>query len=1027
MGIDYYTTLQPSRRPKRVKVRFGDLMPELAERGLEIAEKELYVHQMRALIALNSDKNLILRSGTGSGKTEAWFVYVARKRLKAMAVYPTLALANDQIRRLRSYCEALGMKATIVDSPTVKEYAKSSGTRALRGEISGSDVVITNPAFLLNELKRIGTDRPPYTRSFLENLDLLVIDDLDFYNPRGLAIMLAMMSILREEVSPKVRFVVLTAMLKDPTGLAEYVKRITGKDVEVIDGLPFSADNHTYVVLGKDLMRLWERLRAAKPSIEAAGAGRDVLQALEDFQRFRSSLFRVLEVARAAGVDVPEELGLNPVEVLERYVEDEGVTLVFTKSIAKAEEIARALRERVGDAVASHHHLLEKSHRAGVEERARRGEVKILVSPRTLSQGIDIGQIVRTVHIGLPESLREFLQKEGRKGRREEVERTETVIFPSSGWDYNLLRRGPSALLKWLELPREILVIHPENKYVTLVKGLIRLSNPNRAKNASPEEMELLGKLGLRDGLQLNDRGKRALLNLNFYEFAPPYGIKRIRRSGDSERYLEEISHADLVEKFQIGCIDYTSDGVVTAFSRPDSKRRIVTSVIVEDIAEHVLRRYDPLAYVLEEYYALSRRWGVTPDIRRDYRAGLIHSDVICVVRPPDGFERYVKIPNRTVWTVMSRRPRVVVVGDGETVVVREAKRMAVPAITDGVYTDFSYGTTVELDPRTEPDLARLGAAFIELVMRRALSIPFWTIAYDVVVMGERKFLTVHEPDSAGLLERMDWVRLREVIETYNPDELDEALLEGLNELGYSALVAKGMDWEVARHYALSIVDRFIARERIRVEFRGKELVLPRPSRALKRAALMVYTLPFGEHSVVTGPSDQQYELYAVAVFDGESLRVPVGVFTREGPDEAYHESSAYLSKLIDQEFIIYTYDVESLNSILTKLRMKSLKVKLAGLQGDDLLIDLLPYASRLFGPEHTLRDIVESFGAKSDELAVTPIDVLLRGIRVRVSRRGWRERATSVVSPTLERLAKQELTSLYLLSLLARPQDGHG
>lgn len=1014
-------------RPKRVEVRFRDLLPELAERGLEIAEKQLYVHQMRALIALNSDKNLILRSGTGSGKTEAWFVYVARKRLKAMAVYPTLALANDQIRRLKSYCEALGMKATIVDSPTVKEYAKSSGTRALRYEISGSDVVITNPAFLLNELKRIGTDRPPYTRSFLENLDLLVIDDLDFYNPRSLAIMLAMMAILREEVSPKVRFVVLTAMLKDPTGLAEYVRRITGKEVEVIDGLPFSAENYTYVVFGKDLRRLWEGLRGARPVIEAAGAGRDVLQALEDFQKFRASLFKVMEVARAAGIEVPEDLGLNPVEVLERYVEDEGITLVFTKSIAKAEEVARALRERVGDAVASHHHLLEKSLRAEVEERARRGEVKILVSPRTLSQGIDIGQIVRTVHIGLPDSLREFLQKEGRKGRREEVERTETLIFPSSGWDYNLLRRGPSALLKWLELPREILVINPENKYVVLVKGLIRLSNPNRAVNASPEELELLSRLGLRDGLQLNDRGKRALLNLNFYEFAPPYGIKRIRRTKESEKYLEEISHADLVEKFQIGCIDYTSDGVVTAFRKPDSKGRVVTGVIVEDIAEHVLRRHDPLAYVLEEYYAFARRWGVTPDIRRDYRAGLIHSDVICVVRPPEGFERYVKIPNRTIWTVMSRVPKVVVVGDGKTVVMREAKRMAVPAITDGIYTDFSYGTMVELDPRTEPDLARLGAAFIELVMRRALSIPFWTIAYDVLVMGERKFLTVHEPDSAGLLEGMDWVKLREIVATYNPDELDEALLESVNELGYSALVAKGMDWEVARHYALSIIDRFIARERIRVEFRGKELMLPKPSRALKRAAMLVYTLSVGERSVLTGSSEQQDELYAVAVFDGESLKVPVGVFTPEGPDEAYLESSAYVSKLVDQEFTIYTYDVESLEAALTRLKMKSLKAKLAGLQGENLLIDLSPHASRLLGPDHTFRDVVESFVGLAEGRVVTPIDVLLRGIRVQTSRRGWREKAINAVAPALEKLAEVELTALYLLSLIVDPRRDAG
>jgi len=104
------------------------------------------------------------------------------------------------------------------------------------------------------------------------------------------------------------------------------------------------------------------------------------------------------------------------------YIDDDYVTLVFTRGINKAEEVAKrlihSLPKDLQTRVASHHHLISKALRVSIEEGARRGKIKVLVSPRTLSQGIDIGTIARIVHIGLPESLREFYQR-GRKKRKE--------------------------------------------------------------------------------------------------------------------------------------------------------------------------------------------------------------------------------------------------------------------------------------------------------------------------------------------------------------------------------------------------------------------------------------------------------------------------------------------------------------------------------------------------------------------------------------------------------------------------------
>jgi len=1024
LGLEFYKRVTEPSSPKRTNVRFSDLLPELASSGFEIAEKRLYLHQFRTVAALSRNKNVILRSGTGSGKTESWFVYAAKAGLRTLAVYPTLALSNDQIRRLKAYCDALGKKAVIVDAPRRSEVSGRQEYARLRAEIASADLVVTNPAFLLNELKRIYSTRASLLRGFLEKLELMVIDDLDFYGPRSLAILLAMISLLRESIAPRVRFVVTTAMLKNADDLASFLTEVTGLETEIIDGEAFSPTNHVFVVLGKDLRGLWERLRSQREKFVASGAGPDVISALDDYAEFRRNLYKVLEVARAVGIEV-EDLGHTSVDVLERYAEDEGLTIVFTRSIAKAEEVARLLRERVGERVASHHHLLEKRLREEIEERARRGEVKILVSPRTLAQGIDIGTVIRTVHIGLPESLREFLQKEGRKGRREGMKRTETVIFPSSSWDYNLLRRGLEALVAWLELPREKVLVNPRNKYVTLVKGLLKLSSPLTARSATKEELELLAELGLREGLKLNDAGKKALLKMNFYEFAMPFGIKRIRRSRDGERYLEEISHVDLVEKFQIGCIDYTSDGIVTGFSRPQSGGKVVTAVIVEDLAESTMRRHEPLQYVLEEYTSIVRKWGQEPSVVGDYRAGLLHSEVLCVVKPPENFGKYYKIPNRTIWILRSRRPKVVRLREDLTVVMKDTKTIVVPALTDGLYTDYTYGMLVEADPRYEPDHLRLGAAFIELVLRRALLVPLETIKYDVVIAGERKFVSIHETESAGLLEEMDWKRLKELLEVYSPDSLDEALLEAVNEFAYSTLAARGMDWEVARRAAVHIVERVLATKRIRVRFMGMERDLPLPSRALRRAVLLVYAFQLGEEGLPTSQGSGGL-LYSVAVFDGESFRVPVGIkLEGEEPDEAYLQSSAIISRLVDQGFRVYTFDVESVLEQLSRLGMRSLRAKLSGLTDEGLVRDLSILTAKHLGESVTLSDIASAFSVEGG--APTSIDVLVRALSVSTSRRGWRERVLQNAGKKLEDLARRELRALYLLSLILDPVQSAG
>ena len=77
-------------------------------------ERPLYLHQERAIRKARAGRNLVIATGTGSGKTECYLFpildYLLRERdagtladpgVRAMLLYPMNALANDQMQRLR--------------------------------------------------------------------------------------------------------------------------------------------------------------------------------------------------------------------------------------------------------------------------------------------------------------------------------------------------------------------------------------------------------------------------------------------------------------------------------------------------------------------------------------------------------------------------------------------------------------------------------------------------------------------------------------------------------------------------------------------------------------------------------------------------------------------------------------------------------------------------------------------------------------------------------------------------------------
>jgi DEAD/DEAH box helicase domain-containing protein len=184
---------------------------------------------------------------------------------------------------------------------------------------------------------------------------------------------------------------------------------------------------------------------------------------------------------------------------------------------------------------------------------------------------------------------------------------------------------------------------------------------------------------------------------------------------------------------------------------------------------------------------------------------------------------------------------------------------------------------------------------------------------------------------------------------------------------------------------------------------------------------LLLYTFQLGEEGLPTSQGSGGL-LYSVAVFDGESFRVPVGIkMEGEDPDEAYLQSSAIISRLVDQGFKLYTFDIESLLEQLSRLGMRSLRAKISGLTEEGFVRDLSILAAAHLGESVTLSDIASALSVEGEGVA-TSIDVLVQTLRISTSRRGWRERVLQSAGRKLEDLARNELRALYLLSLILDP-----
>jgi ATP-dependent helicase YprA (DUF1998 family) len=97
--------------------------------------RPLYTHQLEAFRLIEEGHNLIVATGTGSGKTECFILPILQSifanpspGLRAILIYPMNALANDQLERLRRLlrdCPEVSFGRYTSDTPRVTQRMDS--------------------------------------------------------------------------------------------------------------------------------------------------------------------------------------------------------------------------------------------------------------------------------------------------------------------------------------------------------------------------------------------------------------------------------------------------------------------------------------------------------------------------------------------------------------------------------------------------------------------------------------------------------------------------------------------------------------------------------------------------------------------------------------------------------------------------------------------------------------------------------------------------------------------------------------
>jgi len=380
----------------------------------------LYTHQTEAWEHAQAGKHLAVVTGTASGKTMCYNLpvldqMVRQSQARALYLFPTKALAQDQLANLQSFQQAL-FSSGLVEKIPLAVYDGDTPNKDRPAIRSRARLIISNPDMLHTGVL------PHHTAwaDFFRNLQFVVIDEIHAY--RGVfgshvANVLRRLRRVCQFYGTSPQFILTSASIANP---GEHASQLVEAPVELIHQDGSERGTKHFLIYNPPIVNreLGLRRSALQESIRLA----------EDLLTYRLQ------------------------------------TVIFGRSRRTVEILLTYLREQAPqDQVRGYRSGYLPAQRRAIELGLRDGQVRAVVATNALELGIDIGGLGAALLVGYPGTIAATWQQAGRAGRGQE-DSLSILVTTADPLDQYLARYPEYLFGK----PPEQALINPDNMLILL-------------------------------------------------------------------------------------------------------------------------------------------------------------------------------------------------------------------------------------------------------------------------------------------------------------------------------------------------------------------------------------------------------------------------------------------------------------------------------------------------------------------------------------------------------------------------------